>query len=139
MKRELLVNRTIIKSRSICRRRAHKTVVRFNAILLFGIISSTSGIYIDTSQNTNIMSVSSRLRSIPKLIVRGGSDGASAWNAGSRYDYRTAKPSTYNRGQSMKQQLHPATVEDDTKEAIANAFLNREDRNRFIGERSTRF
>ena len=34
----------------------------------------------------------------------------------------------------MKQQSHSVTAEDDTKEAIASAFLNREDRNRFIGE-----
>lgn len=77
------------------------------------------------------------------LSVRGGgpSESASAWSAGSKYDYRTSPqfsqsqstqryqtPSSYTQVQDAK----AAVTEDSTKEAFADAFLQREDRNRFI-------
>lgn len=74
------------------------------------------------------------------LSIRGGSESASAWNAGSKYEYRTPPKSspTYSRSQSTQQQQSSVTgdsdTQDQTKEAIATAFLNREDRNRFIGK-----
>ncbi|KAL7543128.1 hypothetical protein ACHAXR_012426 [Thalassiosira sp. AJA248-18] len=70
------------------------------------------------------------------FAVRGGaSESASAWSAGSKYDYRTSPnfkqsqtqkyqtPTSYSQGQDTK---------ETTKEAFAEAFLQREDRNRFI-------
>lgn len=76
-------------------------------------------------------------RLINDLSVRGGSESASAWNAGSRYDYRSPKSSVYNRTTPTRQKSYVSAADDTkdvTKEAIANAFLNREDRNRFIGK-----
>ncbi|KAL3801120.1 hypothetical protein HJC23_002413 [Cyclotella cryptica] len=79
--------------------------------------------------------------SIPMtLSIRGGSESASAWNAGSKYEYRTVPKSsstTFSRGPSVgRHQSYPMTADEDTKartkEAIATAFLNRDDRNRFI-------
>lgn len=69
------------------------------------------------------------------LSVRGGSsESASSWSAGSRYDYRTARPSSPTRKYSSPP---PHTTDQqsqlDTKEVFAEAFLLREDRNRFIG------
>lgn len=88
---------------------------------------------LSTQRNTRSISAAP----IPFAIIRGGSESASAWNAGSRYDYRSPKYSS-SRSQSTRQPSYPVTAEDDTregaKEAIATAFLNREDRNRFIGE-----
>lgn len=80
----------------------------------------------------------SKLLSIPALSTRGGSESASAWNMGSRYDYRGSKSSSTTRSQTTTQKPYTVAADDDTgeetKEAIATAFLNREDRNRFIGE-----
>jgi hypothetical protein len=74
------------------------------------------------------------------LSIRGGSESVSAWNAGSRHDYRSPKTPSYNRGRSSSSRQQSYTVDaehgskEQTKEAIATAFLNREDRNRFIGK-----
>jgi hypothetical protein len=77
-------------------------------------------------------------RLMPILSIRGGSESASAWSAGSRYDYRSPKTSSYSSRSSVRQKPFMVDAENDskeqTKEAIATAFLNREDRNRFIGK-----
>jgi hypothetical protein len=131
-----------MKSGSRRRIQAHRAAVGSTALLF--LISSLT---VDASNNkhqrtshpmftqSNTRSISAA--SIPFAIIRGGSESASAWNAGSRYDYRSPKYSS-SRSQSTRQPSYPVTAEDDTregaKEAIATAFLNREDRNRFIGE-----
>ena len=80
----------------------------------------------------------SKLLSIPALSARGGSESASAWNVGSKYNYRGTKSSASTNSRSHPTSRTPYTVADgagvETKEAIATAFQNREDRNRFIGK-----
>ena len=78
-------------------------------------------------------------RSLPlMLLLRGGAaESASAWNAGSKYEYRAGAPnskpitSTSTRSPPVGQRQD---VKLDTKDAFAEAFLQRDDRNRFIGE-----
>lgn len=71
------------------------------------------------------------------LSARGG-DSKSAWSAGSKYNYGPSNPN----GSSSTQTSYRApsydreqqqVLQDDTKEAFAEAFLQRDDRNRFIG------
>lgn len=71
----------------------------------------------------------------PFASLRGGvSESAASWSAGSRYnDYRSG--SRQSLSQNYK---NPSDYTVDpkakAKEAFAEAFLRREDRNRFIGE-----
>ena len=68
------------------------------------------------------------------LSMRGGaSESASAWSAGSKYDYRTG-PSSPNTRNYTPSYTQGEDEKDATKEVFAEAFLKREDRNRFIGE-----
>jgi hypothetical protein len=90
---------------------------------------------------TNTYDSSNIDRRMPIMSIRGGSESASAWSAGSRYDYRSPKTSSSFSSRdrsSVRQKPFTVDVENDskeqTKEAIATAFLNREDRNRFIGK-----
>ena len=72
------------------------------------------------------------------LSVRGGSESTSAWNVGSRHDYRSpGKLSSRQLSRPIGSASSVAVNDsrEDTNEAIATAFLNREDRNRFIGEK----
>ena len=76
------------------------------------------------------------------LSVRGGASepGRSAWTAGSKYDYGTNRPNNYSTSSPTAQSYRTAapynqdTKEDETKEAFAEAFQKRDDRNRFIGK-----
>ena len=76
----------------------------------------------------------------PSLIfLRGGaSESASAWSAGSKYEHRTSpnfsakSPTRSFESPSFKQRQDGAKAA--TKEAFAEAFRRREDRNRFIGK-----
>ena len=81
------------------------------------------------------------------LPPRGGaSESASAWSAGSKYDYGRTSPRASPAGTSSPAtrsvpSSYRDTVRDEgeaTKEAFAEAFLQRDDRNRFIGEVRTR-
>ena len=82
-----------------------------------------------------------RSRYLPSIVVRGGgglsdSSGRQAWSTGSNtYDYRPSSKSpgknTYNRPSSTFGESSEG-VEDATKEQFAEAFLRREDRQRFI-------
>lgn len=79
------------------------------------------------------------------LSLRGGaSESASAWSAGSKYEYQTNHPNN----QSTKSAPHKTTkdafadaiqTQNDeavaTKDAFAEAFLQRDDRNRFVGKK----
>jgi len=80
------------------------------------------------------------------LSIRGGAgDSSSAWSAGSKYNYGPTGSSKYNFGgsgsspsSSRNLQTPSYTTKDtqyaneETKEKFAEAFLQREDRNRFI-------
>eukprot|EP00578_Thalassiosira_sp_NH16_P027984 CAMPEP_0181088236 /NCGR_PEP_ID=MMETSP1071-20121207/6679_1 /TAXON_ID=35127 /ORGANISM="Thalassiosira sp., Strain NH16" /LENGTH=355 /DNA_ID=CAMNT_0023170139 /DNA_START=14 /DNA_END=1081 /DNA_ORIENTATION=- len=73
------------------------------------------------------------------LSMRGGaSESASAWNAGSKYDYRTSLSSPSSSSTTTRNYQTPSFTQDQqdekeaTKDAFAEAFLRREDRNRFI-------
>ena len=93
-------------------------------------------------------SAASRLRPFAALLPpRGGaSESASAWSAGSKYDYGRTSPRASPAGTSSPAtrsvpSSYRDTVRDEgeaTKEAFAEAFLQRDDRNRFIGEVRTR-
>eukprot|EP00581_Thalassiosira_minuscula_P005104 CAMPEP_0183747988 /NCGR_PEP_ID=MMETSP0737-20130205/67541_1 /TAXON_ID=385413 /ORGANISM="Thalassiosira miniscula, Strain CCMP1093" /LENGTH=294 /DNA_ID=CAMNT_0025983705 /DNA_START=249 /DNA_END=1136 /DNA_ORIENTATION=- len=68
------------------------------------------------------------------LSVRGGaSESASAWSAGSKYDYGPSRP-TYSSSSSPTRYSTSQSQDEkeETKEAFAEAFLQRNDRNRFI-------
>jgi len=77
---------------------------------------------------------------LPPLTLRGGASEPTrqAWSAGSKYSRpnnlssssptRSYQTPSYGQGQDEK--------EATTKDAFAEAFLQREDRNRFIGEES---
>lgn len=69
------------------------------------------------------------------LSMRGGaSESASAWSAGSKYDYRTSlgsSPPNQNYKTPSYSQSQDDTKEE-AKEAFADAFLQRDNRNRFI-------
>ncbi len=75
-------------------------------------------------------------------IRGGGSDSKSAWSAGSRRYYPSgsgypSNKSTSSSGYSkdgLRYVSSRETEEQATKEVFAEAFLRREDRNRFIGE-----
>ena len=80
------------------------------------------------------------------LSIRGGAgDSSSAWSAGSKYNYGPTGSSKYNFGgsgsspSSSRNLQTPSYTKDttqyaneQTKEKFAEAFLQREDRNRFI-------
>jgi len=74
------------------------------------------------------------------LRIRGGSsESASAWNAGSKLSQRPAAPGLSSTSPSQSYRSPPpynSQANDDTntqvKEQFADAFLQREDRNRFI-------
>jgi hypothetical protein len=86
---------------------------------------------VDASHGVVIFSKCRSSSSQYSISVRGGSsESASSWSAGSRYDYRTTRPSSPTRNY----QTPPGQQSKlDTKEVFAEAFLRREDRNRFIG------
>jgi len=86
---------------------------------------------VDASHGVVIFSKCRSSSSQYSISLRGGSsDSASSWSAGSRYDYRTTRPSSPTRNY----QTPPGQQSKlDTKEVFAEAFLRREDRNRFIG------
>lgn len=121
-------------SSPMSRTRVHRTTAKLAAILLT-VCTVISISAVDAFWGKSVISRHPRLstdRMIPALLVRGGSESASAWNAGSRYDYRSPKSSLLNRSKPIRQQSYD--IREDTKEAIATAFLNRDDRNRFIGK-----
>ncbi|KAL3756462.1 hypothetical protein ACHAWU_009856 [Discostella pseudostelligera] len=68
------------------------------------------------------------------IFLRGGaSESAASWTAGSRYnDYRTTSPSSSIRNNYKATSVYNEDSKEKTKEAFAEAFLRREDRNRFI-------
>lgn len=73
------------------------------------------------------------------IVLRGGaSESAASWSAGSRYNnYRTSS-SQPTRSNYKTASMYTTDTKDKTKEAFAEAFLRREDRNRFIGEQLRR-
>ena len=105
--------------------------------LFIGLVTAHQTIGIDASRGVSFFKY--RRLSLPKhpiyYVVRGGSSGsASSWSAGSRYDYRTTRPSSPARNY----QTPPSDAPDlrsklETKEVFAKAFRRRGDRNRFIG------
>ena len=105
------------------------------AALFVSLVTAHQKIGIDASLGVSFFKC--RFLPSPKhsLSVRGGSsESASSWSAGSRYDYRTTRPSSPTR----KYYTPPPHTTDqqsqlNTKEVFAEAFLLREDRNRFIG------
>ncbi len=69
------------------------------------------------------------------LFLRGGaSESAASWNAGSKYNSYRTSPSPPTRNSYKATSVYAVDSKEKTKEAFAEAFLLREDRNRFIGE-----
>ena len=80
------------------------------------------------------------------ISIRGGAgDSSSAWSAGSKYNYGPIGSSKYNFGGSGSSPSSSRNLQtpsystkdiqyanEETKEKFAEAFLQREDRNRFI-------
>ena len=80
------------------------------------------------------------------ISIRGGAgDSSSAWSAGSKYNYGPTGSSKYNFGGSGSSPSSSRDLQtpsystkdiqyanEETKEKFAEAFLQREDRNRFI-------
>lgn len=74
---------------------------------------------------------------IQTIAIRGGaSESSSAWNAGSKLNKRSAPNSSHVQSYRSPPQYRQTQEHDDiqsaTKEKFAEAFLKREDRNRFI-------
>ena len=75
----------------------------------------------------------------PVIVLRGGaSESAASWSAGSRYNNYRTSPSQPTRSNYKTASMYTTDTKDKTKEAFAEAFLRREDRNRFIGEQLRR-
>jgi hypothetical protein len=118
---------------------AHSTnamiIVCVKIALFVLLLAAQQTIEVDASHG--IVNISKRRSSSsPKhsISVRGGSSAsASSWSAGSRYDYRTTRPSSSARNYQAAPFTSGPQSTLDTKEVFAEAFLRREDRNRFIG------
>eukprot|EP00571_Detonula_confervacea_P004961 CAMPEP_0172322112 /NCGR_PEP_ID=MMETSP1058-20130122/45056_1 /TAXON_ID=83371 /ORGANISM="Detonula confervacea, Strain CCMP 353" /LENGTH=333 /DNA_ID=CAMNT_0013037763 /DNA_START=97 /DNA_END=1095 /DNA_ORIENTATION=- len=75
----------------------------------------------------------SRAASHALLSMRGGaSESATAWSAGSKYDYKTSLSSPTQNYKTPSYDSQGQDTKEETKEAFADAFLQRDDRNRFI-------
>lgn len=109
------------------------------------LVGAHQTVGVDASQNLLVHDIRRRLfvsdkALLPSLTLRGGASEPTrqAWSAGSRYGSRpnniSSSPTrsyqtpSYGQGQDEN--------EATTKDAFAEAFLQREDRNRFIGEES---
>lgn len=69
------------------------------------------------------------------IFSRGGaSESAASWSAGSKYNNHRASPYPPTRNNYKTTSMYTADSREKTKEVFAEAFLRREDRNRFIGE-----
>lgn len=69
------------------------------------------------------------------FFLRGGaSESAASWNAGSKYNNYRTSTSPPIRNNYKATSVYAADSKEKTKAAFAEAFLLREDRNRFIGE-----
>ena len=123
-----------------------------NVVILFLFCFLTAQVAVDAFHPLSYHDVGSRT-SLPTplsshsaiLSIRGGAgDSSSAWSAGSKYNYGPTGSSKYNFGgsgsspSSSRNLQTPSYTKDtqyaneETKEKFAEAFLQREDRNRFI-------
>ena len=75
---------------------------------------------------------------LPPLTLRGGATepSRSAWSAGSKYSRPNNLSSSPTRSYQTPSYSQDQDEKETTKDAFAEAFLQREDRNRFIGEES---
>ena len=78
---------------------------------------------------------------LPPLTLRGGASEPTrqAWSAGSKYSRPNNLSSSPTRSYQTPSYSQDQDEKETTKDAFAEAFLQREDRNRFIGEESLVF
>lgn len=85
--------------------------------------------------NANGISSLSPIAPHSSIFLRGGaSESAASWSAGSKYNNYRTSPYSPTRNSYKTTSVYTADSREKTKEAFAEAFLRREDRNRFIGE-----
>ncbi|KAL3789183.1 hypothetical protein ACHAW5_002442 [Stephanodiscus triporus] len=110
-------------------------MVCIKSLLFVAFLTAQHSVEADASHGIRLSKCWS---SSPKHIIsfRGGSsESVSSWSTGSRYDYRTTSPSPQTRNYQTSSPYTPRQQSKlETKEVFAEAFLRREDRNRFIDQ-----